>query len=89
MNRKDKRQFKKPSENKRGAVFQVKEDAPLMEFLMAQMPGKSRSKVKFLLGNKQVLVDGKAISQFNHPLKQGQQIEISKVKAEAQKNLVS
>ena len=59
MSRKVKGQYKKAPENKRGAVFQVKENALLMEFLMAQMPGKSRSKIKLLLSNKRVLVDGK------------------------------
>ncbi|MCY1721396.1 RluA family pseudouridine synthase [Prolixibacteraceae bacterium Z1-6] len=69
---------KNPSENKKGASFQVKENTFLMEFLMAQMPGKSRSKIKLLLGRKQVLVDGKPISQFNHALTPGQKVEISK-----------
>lgn len=82
MNRKGKelakKQSKKAPENKKGAIFQVSENAALMEFLMAQMPGKSRSKVKLLLGRKQVLVDGKPTSQFNHPLKPGQKVEISK-----------
>ncbi len=78
MNRKDKRQYKKAPDNKRGTVFQVSENAVLMEFLMAQMPNRSRSKIKFLLGNKQVLVDGQVISQFNHPLTPGQKIEISR-----------
>jgi 23S rRNA pseudouridine1911/1915/1917 synthase len=82
MNRKDNKHQKKRSENSRGAVFKVKEDALLMEFLMTQMPGKSRSKIKFLLSNKQVLVDGKPISQFNHPLTPGQQIEINKGRVE-------
>lgn len=85
MNKKVKRQYKKAPENKSGAVFQVKENSLLMDFLMAQMPGRSRSKIKFLLSNKQVLVDGKQISQFNHALVPGQQIGISKVRIEAKK----
>jgi len=85
MNKKVNKQFKRASDNKRGIILQVKENVSLMEFLMAQMPGKSRSKIKFLLGNKQVLVDGKAISQFNHPLVSGQNIEISKERVEPEK----
>lgn len=85
MNRKNKGQYKKSAENRKGAVFQVKENALLMEFLMAQMPGKSRSKIKFLLSGKRILVDGKSISQFNHPLAPGQQIEISKGRVEPKK----
>jgi 23S rRNA pseudouridine1911/1915/1917 synthase len=40
-----------------------------------------------LLGNKQVLVDGKVISQFNHPLSPGQEIEISKERVQQEKKL--
>lgn len=79
----NKKQSEKGTENKRGAVFQVNENALLMEFLMAQMPGKSRSKVKLLLSRKQVLVDGKPISQFNHPLIPGQMVQISKGQQES------
>lgn len=87
MKRKENKHYKKSTENKTGAVFQVKGNALLMEFLMMQMPGKSRNKIKFLLGNKQVLVDGKPISQFNHPLTTGQKIEISKQRIEPEKKV--
>ena len=80
-----KRQFKKAPEKNKGTGFKVSEKALLMEFLMAQMPGKSRGKIKFLLSNKQVLVEGKQISQFNHPLTPGQTVEISKERVEAKK----
>lgn len=85
MNKKNKRQYKKAPDNKRGVVFQVLENVALMEFLMAQMPHKSRNKIKSLLGNKQVLVDGQAISQFNHLLAPGQQVEISRERVEPEK----
>jgi 23S rRNA pseudouridine1911/1915/1917 synthase len=49
-----------------------------MGFLMASFPGKSRTSIKSLLANKMVYVDGKAISQFNYILKQGQFVEINK-----------
>lgn len=80
-----KKQFKKASDKSRGVVFKVTENALLMEFLRAQMPGRSRSKIKFLLSNKQVLVEGEQISQFNHPLTPGQNVEISKVRVETKK----
>lgn len=73
-----KSQGKRAPETKKGAMFPVTENALLMEFLMAQMPGKSRSKVKLLLSRKQVSIDGTPISQFNHPLKPGQKVEIRK-----------
>lgn len=79
------RQFKKASERNKGVAFKVTENALLMEFLMMQMPGKSRNKIKFLLSNKQVLVEGEQISQFNHPLTPGQNVEISKVRVESKK----
>jgi 23S rRNA pseudouridine1911/1915/1917 synthase len=85
MNRKVNKPYKKRPDKKTGIVFQVAENALLMEFLMAQMPGKSRSKIKFLLGNKQVLVDGNVVSQFNHSLIPGQKIEISKERVELEK----
>ena len=87
MNKIDKGQYKKRVGNKRGVVFKVSENVILMEFLIAQMPNRSRSKIKFLLGNKQVLVDGKVISQFNHPLSPGQEIEISKERVQQEKKL--
>jgi 23S rRNA pseudouridine1911/1915/1917 synthase len=89
MNRKGKgagkKQFKKIPKKNSGVVFKVIENALLMEFLMAQMPGKSRGKIKFLLSNKQILVEGEQISQFNHPLTPGQNVEISKVRVETKK----
>ncbi|MCF6358097.1 MAG: pseudouridine synthase, partial [Draconibacterium sp.] len=85
MKRKYKNQYKKPSENKGGVVFKVSENTTLMEFLIAQMPNRSRSKIKYLLHNKQVLIDGQPVSQFNHPLIPGQQIEISRERVQQEK----
>lgn len=58
-------------------VFHVSENYFLMEFLMDQMPHKSRNKIKSLLSNKQVLVESKPVSQFNFQLSPGQKVEIS------------
>ena len=49
----------------------------LMKFLMAQMPDKSRKTIKSLLSHNQISVDNKITSQFNHPLKAGQQVGIN------------
>lgn len=57
---------------KKDLKFTVKEDNTLMEFLMLSFPGKSRSGIKFILKEDLILIDGKQISQFNHPLKPGQ-----------------
>jgi 23S rRNA pseudouridine1911/1915/1917 synthase len=47
-----------------------------MNFLLARMPNKNRDNIKSYLRFKQVLVDGKIVTQFNYPLKDGQQVEI-------------
>lgn len=62
---------------KRNLTFTVKEENELMKFLIESMPKKNRNNIKSLLKNKQVLVDGAAISQFNHPLIPGQEIMIT------------
>jgi len=68
-------QNKLPKPNK--FSFTVVENSVLMEFLMSQMAHKSRNNIKSLLGHKQVLVDGKPVSQFDYPLLPGQKVEIS------------
>lgn len=62
---------------KKNLTFIVKEDNELMKFLIESLPKKNRNNIKSLLKNKQVLVDGVAISQFNHPLVSGQEIMIT------------
>jgi len=57
--------------------FQVTENTFLMDFLIKQLPHKSRNNIKALLGYKQVFVDGKPVAQFNHPLTPGQVVEVS------------
>jgi 23S rRNA pseudouridine1911/1915/1917 synthase len=48
-----------------------------MKFLVAELPQKSRDNIKTLLRNRQVLVNGEPISQYNHHLMPGQVVEIS------------
>jgi 23S rRNA pseudouridine1911/1915/1917 synthase len=70
--------IKKPASGKQNNQgFQVTENTFLMEFLMKQLPHKSRNNIKALLGYKQIFVDGKPVTQFNHPLIPGQMVEIS------------
>jgi 23S rRNA pseudouridine1911/1915/1917 synthase len=61
----------------KNTVFNVSEKSLLMEFLMAQMPYKSRNNIKSLLSHKQILVEGKPVSQFDHPVLSGQKVEVS------------
>lgn len=58
--------------------FTVKTPAPLMEFLMQSLHGKSRTGVKSLLAKKLVTVDGELTTKFDHPLNEGQVVGIGK-----------
>ena len=70
-----------PSRRPRGQrtdiTLSVSEASELMAFLIAQLPHKNRNNIKSLLGNKQILVDGKVFTQFNHPLKPGQIVTVA------------
>jgi 23S rRNA pseudouridine1911/1915/1917 synthase len=61
---------------KDNTILAVTENTTLMPFLLHQLKHKSRDNVKSLLRNKQVWVNGQAISQFNHPLLPGQQVAV-------------
>ena len=70
---------------KKDMLLVVKENTFLMEFLIAQLPAKSRNNIKSLLKNKQVWVDDKVVSQFDHPLLSGQKITISASRSRVEK----
>ena len=57
--------------------YTVAEPQELLEFLMAQMPDTSRTRVKELLAHN-VYVDGRRTSQFNFPLQKGMKVSIDK-----------
>ena len=59
----------------------VEEPAELMAFLIAQLPHKNRNNIKSLLSNKQILIDGKVYTQFNHPLQPGQVVTVAATRA--------
>ncbi len=61
---------------KRETVLEVRESDMLMRFLQDSLKHKSRDNIKSLLRNKQVLVNGVVLSQFNHPLNQGDTVLI-------------
>ena len=54
----------------------VEEEDTLLAWLLARLPGKSRSTVKAVLKDSQVMVDGRAITQFDHPLVPGQRVRV-------------
>lgn len=61
---------------KENTILTVGEKAELMQFLLASLPHKSRNNIKSLLANKQVIVEGKWIRQFNHLVEPGHTVEI-------------
>jgi len=61
---------------KENTILTVSENTELMQFLLTGLPKKSRNNIKSLLANKQVIVEGKWIKQFNHKLFPGQKVEI-------------
>ena len=61
----------------------VTEEAPLLEFLLANVK-ESRTKVKATLQGRGIKVDGKTVSQFNFLLKPGMKVAVSKTKRNQQ-----
>lgn len=55
----------------------ISENTTLMPFLIGSLKNRSRDNIKSLLRNRQVLVNGEPMSQFNHQLKPGDTIVIS------------
>ena len=62
--------------SKNESFMEVKEEIILMQFLLQNLRHKSRDNVKSLLRNKQVLVNGEPVTQFNHELKAGDQVAV-------------
>jgi 23S rRNA pseudouridine1911/1915/1917 synthase len=58
-------------------LLAVKENTELMAFLLDRLTNKSRDNIKSYLRSRQVIVDGRIVTQFNHPLTPGQQVEIT------------
>ena len=58
----------------------VREEQPLLEFLLANLKGISHSKIKATLKGKGVKVNGKVSTQFDLPLKPGYKVSVSKRK---------
>lgn len=63
--------------------FVVNEEAPLLEWLLANV-NESRTKIKATLQGRGIRVNGKTVSQFDFPLKPGMKIAVSKTKRNQQ-----
>lgn len=69
-------------DSKRGmyAVYTVEENAQLLDWLIANLKGLSRNKVKDTLHGRGIKVNGKIVTQFDYPLTRGMKISVSKSK---------
>ncbi|MDD4489157.1 MAG: RluA family pseudouridine synthase [Paludibacter sp.] len=56
--------------------LKVSTESILMDFLLAKMGGMKRNSVKSLLAHRQVMVNGKITTLFNHLLKPGDAVEV-------------
>jgi 23S rRNA pseudouridine1911/1915/1917 synthase len=66
---------------KEDTILEVRENSILMQYLLQNLKNKNRDNIKSLLRNKQVWVNGQAISQFNHELHPGHQVVIKRNRA--------
>ena len=58
--------------------FKVSEPGELLSFLIEKNVRKSRNAVKSLLAHKQIRVNGKLVTQFNHELQKGDKVSVMK-----------
>ena len=57
--------------------YTVEQDAPLFEYLLQTLKGKSRNKVKDTLRGHGIKVDGKVVTRHDFPLKKGMKVSVS------------
>lgn len=60
--------------------YKVDADAPLLEYLLLNLKGHSRNKIKSTLQGRGIKVDGKVVTQFDFPLHRGMTVSVSKTK---------
>lgn len=58
-------------------TYKVEEETTLLPFLLASMPNLSRTEVKSMLKYKHIAIKGSAVTQFDHPLLPGDEVEIN------------
>lgn len=59
--------------------YEVQEDAPLLEWLLANVKG-SKNKIKDTLHGRGIKVNGKVVTQYDAPLRKGMKVAVSKTK---------
>lgn len=60
--------------------FTVNGEGRLLEFLLANVKGESRSKIKATLQGRGIKVNGKTVTRFDYPLNAGMKVAVSKSK---------
>ncbi len=58
----------------------VSKDQALLEFLIENLKGQSKNKIKATLQGRGIKVQGKVVTQFDYPLKVGMRVSVSKTK---------
>lgn len=61
------------------SIYNVERDGLLLEFLLSHV-NESRNKIKLTLQGRGIKVNGKTITRFDYPLKQGMKVSVSKSK---------
>jgi 23S rRNA pseudouridine1911/1915/1917 synthase len=69
--------IKEQPEKKKTVQLEVSESIELMKFLIEKIPGKSRNNIKSLMANNQIILNNKAVKQFDYLLHPGQVITIN------------
>jgi len=72
--------------SRRGATsLRVAKPAPLLAFLLAQLPDEGRNSIKSLLSHRQVSVDGEVVTRFDHLLVSGERVVITRGRSAKQR----
>lgn len=70
--------------SKKNPSYYVKEATELLEFLLVILKGQSRTNIKRLLSERQILVNGAVYTHFNHSLVKGDKVEVLYTKVRGQ-----
>jgi len=61
---------------KKPTSYEVETPDTLLASLLTNLPNKKRKLLKAVLRDRQVRIDGETVTQFDHPLKPGQRVEV-------------
>lgn len=75
----------KNRQKQKQTTLDVSDQAELMTFLLDHLPTKSRNEIKSLLAHHQVSVDNHVVTQYNHPLTEGQTVVVNWAKVHVEK----